>query len=79
MSEYFHRKYGWAKVPKKKRERVLSDPELLFKKWLRRRLDILFDGRGSKHLQKLEKSYDPPTRIGDTKDTQTKEQTNKTH
>ena len=46
MSEYIHQKYGWAKAAMKKRERELSDPELVFKKWLRRRLDMLFDGRG---------------------------------
>ena len=46
MSEYFHQKYGWATAAKKRSDRELSDPELVFKKWLRRRLDMLFDCRG---------------------------------
>ena len=44
--EYFRRKYGWATAAKKRSDRELSDPELVFKKWRRRRLDMLFDGRG---------------------------------
>ena len=51
MSEYIHQRYGWAKAAMNKRDRVLSDPELVFKKWLRRRLDMLFDGRGVEPLR----------------------------
>ena len=46
-----HQKYGWAKAALEKRERVLADPELGFKKWLKRRLEMLFDGRGREPQQ----------------------------
>ena len=46
LQEAHDRKYGWVKGAMKKRERVLSDPNLVFKKWLERRVDNLFDGRG---------------------------------
>ena len=40
-----------AKSAKKKRERVLSDPDLVFKKWPRRRLDMLVDSCGWNHCK----------------------------
>ena len=46
LQEAHDHKYGWVKGAMKKRERVLSDPDLVFKKWLERRVDNLFDGRG---------------------------------
>ena len=43
--EYFRRKYAWAVPAMKRREQVLADPELVFKKWLGRSLDDLFNAR----------------------------------
>ena len=43
--ESFHRKYGWAHRAMKHREQVLADPDLVFNKWLERRLYDLFNGR----------------------------------
>ena len=45
LQESFHRKYAWALPAMKHREQVLADPDLVFKKWLERSLDELFDGR----------------------------------
>ena len=42
--EYFHRKYAWVKPAVKRRDQVLADPDLAFKKWLERSLDELFNG-----------------------------------
>ena len=45
LQEYFRRKYAWAVPAMKHREQVLADPELVFKKWLERSLDELFNAR----------------------------------
>ena len=42
--EYFRLKYAWAVPAMKRRDQVLADPELVFKKWLERSLDELFNG-----------------------------------
>ena len=43
--EYFRRYYAWAVPAIKRREQVLADSELVFKKWLERSLDDLFNAR----------------------------------
>ena len=43
LQDYFRRKYAWAAPAMKRREQVLADPELVFKKWLERNLDDLFN------------------------------------
>ena len=43
--EYFHRKYAWVAPAVKRRDQVLADPDLVFDKWLERRLYDLFNGR----------------------------------
>ena len=45
LQEYFRRKYAWAVPAMKRREQVLADPKLVFKKWLERSLDELFNAR----------------------------------
>ena len=45
LQDYFRRKYAWAAPAMKRREQVLADPELVFKKWLERSLDDLFNAR----------------------------------
>lgn len=45
LNNSFHRKYAWVKPAMKRRNQVLSDPDLVFKKWLERSLDDLFNGR----------------------------------
>ena len=42
--EYFHRIYAWVTPAVKRRDQVLADPDLAFKKWLERSLDELFNG-----------------------------------
>ena len=42
--EYFHRKHAWVAPAVKRRDQVLADPDLAFKKWLERSLDELFNG-----------------------------------
>ena len=42
--EYFHRKYAWVAPAVKRRDQVLADPDLAFKKWLEMSFDELFNG-----------------------------------
>tara|TARA_Y100001933_G_C18931237_1_gene535396 strand:+ start:60 stop:1226 length:1167 start_codon:yes stop_codon:yes gene_type:complete len=45
LDNLFNRKYAWAVPAMKHREQLLSDPDLVFKKWLERSLDDLFNAR----------------------------------